>query len=109
MVFIVIKQLHLGKNFIAINILGFVFSNRKPSPTLTNHEYIHTLQQREMIYIFFYIWYLAEWLIKLIIYHDFIKAYDNLSFEREAYSHQTEYEYPQNRSLYAWINYIYIK
>ncbi len=104
---IIIRRLYLGKNFAAINILGFVFSNRKLGPVLTNHEYIHTLQQREMLFIFFYIWYLAEWLIKLLYYHDSIKAYDNISFEREAYSNQADNEYPRKRRHYEWTKYIF--
>ena len=51
------KYLPIGKNFWAINILGIVFTKGKLSRISENHEYIHTLQQREMLFVFFYLWY----------------------------------------------------
>ena len=59
------------KPFVAINLLGFVFarSEKKPLQEQTiNHECIHTEQMKEMLYIFFYLWYLIEWIVKLFIY-----------------------------------------
>ena len=40
---------------------------------------------QELLYIFFYLWYAVEYLIRLIIYRNTKLAYKNVSFEREAY------------------------
>lgn len=92
------------KGFIAINVFGIIFVRRNVtlSATTLNHEYIHTLQQREMLFLFFYIIYIIEWLIRLIIYRDRLKAYRNISFEREAYNHEADFKYVKSRHLYAW-------
>lgn len=49
----------------AINLFGFVLSRYELNATETNHEYIHSLQQRELLWIFFYLFYSLEWLAKL--------------------------------------------
>nr|DAU35071.1 MAG TPA: hypothetical protein [Caudoviricetes sp.] len=37
------------------------------------------------MWIGFYLWYIIEYLIRLIMYRDTKLAYKNISFEREAY------------------------
>ena len=74
------------KGFIAINLFGVLFvrneyKNRFESEgfsttTTLNHESIHTEQIKELGYIFFYIWYFIEWLLRL----PFGNAYYNISF-----------------------------
>ena len=71
---------------------------------IINHERIHWKQQMEMLLIFFYIWYLLEWIVKLFIYGR--KAYRHLTFEKEAYGNDHNNEYLSNREPYAWINYL---
>lgn len=91
------------KGFSAINLFGVVFARneyKELSQRILNHEAIHTAQMREMAYVFFYIWYLVEWLIKLFRYGR--KAYDNISFEREAYTYQFDYSYLKKRKRFAW-------
>ena len=56
---------------------------------------------KEMLYIFFYLWYLVEWLVKLFRYGR--NAYENISFEREAYTYQYDYSYLEKRKKYHWI------
>lgn len=52
--------------FKAINLFGVIFyKGSYPTKDTINHEKIHTAQMKEMLYIFFYIWYGVEWLIKL--------------------------------------------
>ena len=46
------------------------------------HEKIHIAQQKEMLVIPFYLWYFIEWLVRLFKKGN---AYQNISFEREAY------------------------
>lgn len=69
-----------------------------------NHETIHIKQQQEMLVIPFYLWYGIEFLVKLFVYGN--DAYRNLSFEREAYTHEEDMEYLKNRKFYSWIKYL---
>ena len=105
------------------------------TPRRIRHEVIHWKQQMEMLmlgilltiptitglgiagihswwtlmlflfpFLLFYIWYLLEWLIKLPFYGK--KAYENISFEREAYAFDEVKGYPYMRSKFAWTRYI---
>jgi len=69
-----------------------------------NHETIHIKQQQEMLVLPFYIWYGLEYIIKLFIHGK--DAYRNLSFEREAYGNENDFEYLKNRKPYSWIKYL---
>lgn len=94
------------KGFAAINLFGILFVRKdsKITDRLLNHEAIHTAQMKELGYIPFYILYLIEWFIKLIINKlDNNKAYKSISFEREAYNNQNNSEYLKNRKNYEWI------
>ena len=71
-----------------------------------NHERIHNAQMRELLWIPFYISYVAEWLIRLIIYRNQKKAYLNISFEREAYRYGHDHTYLSRRRCFAWLNMI---
>lgn len=92
----------------AINLFGLLFvrKNAVLSPQLINHEEIHTAQMREMLYIFFYIWYALEWLIRLICYWNNDLAYHSIGFEKEAFIQQGDTDYLKSRKLFAWISYI---
>jgi hypothetical protein len=98
------------EGFAAINLFGLLFARRGAiiSQNIINHERIHTAQMKEMLYIFFYVWYVTEWIIRLPMYKS--KAYRNISFEREAYANMTDYGYlRKRRKPYAWIKYILLK
>jgi len=71
---------------------------------IVNHEKIHWKQQLEMLIIFFYLWYVIEWLLKLIKYGK--DAYNNISFEREAYANEENFEYLKTRKHFAWFKLI---
>lgn len=47
------------KGFAAINLFGILFIRKDTVLTtvMMNHEHIHTAQMKEMLYIFFYLWY----------------------------------------------------
>ena len=91
----------------AINLFGvlFVRNNAKLSEVDLNHEKIHTAQIKEMLYIFFYLWYVIEWLIRLFMEGN---AYRNISFERESYSNEDNIIYLEGRKKFAWIKYLKI-
>lgn len=90
--------------FAAINLFGILFVRRgiSVSKYMINHENIHTQQMKELGYIFFYLFYLVEWIFRLFQYKfNNKKAYRNISFEKEAYDHEYDLRYLENRSRYA--------
>lgn len=70
--------------FAAINLFGVLFVRKGVEITerLLNHEMIHSAQMKELGYIPFYILYVLEWLVRLLLPGN---AYRNISFEKEAY------------------------
>ena len=99
---IIINNIIPFKGFSAINICGVVFARHELSAKTLRHEAIHTAQIKEMFYIFFYLWYLIEYVIKLIFCKG--NAYRSISFEREAYKHEHELDY--KRKKFSWIKYL---
>ena len=93
------------KGFRAINLFGvlFVRGNARISERTIRHEAIHTAQMKEMLYIFFYLWYVVEWVIRLFMEGN---AYRNISFENEAYTNEDNIIYLEGRKRFAWIKYI---
>lgn len=96
------------KGFIAINLFGvlFVRGNKALSLQTVVHEQIHTKQMHEMLYVFFYLWYVLEWLIRLLVIRNPHKAYRAISFEQEAREYQQYTVYPYNRPHYSWTKYL---
>lgn len=78
----------------------------KENKVLINHEKIHLKQQLETLIIPFYFCYLLEFLIRLLQYKNWKKAYRNISFEREAYANQANLDYIENRSIWAFLKYL---
>ncbi len=99
----IINNILPPKGFLCINLFGILFCRRQLNSIDINHELIHTAQMKEMLYVFFYIWYVIEWFIKLFIYQDSNSAYRNISFEREAYENQDNLDYLKTRKHYGWI------
>lgn len=62
-----------------------------------NHERVHTAQQRELLFIGFYILSFIEWVVRYIHHRNWHKAYKNISFEKEAYSNDHNLNYLQSR------------
>lgn len=89
----------------AINIFGvfFVHPDVRITERLINHERIHTAQMRELGYVFFYLIYLIEWLLRLVMKDN---AYLSIGFEREAYRHEGNLDYLKKRKHYAWVKYL---
>lgn len=93
------------KGFAAVNLFGVLFVRKDTVLTtvMMNHEHIHTTQMKEMAYVFFYLWYVIEWLVRLTMKGN---AYRNISFEREAYSNQKNMAYLSQRERYSWLKYL---
>ena len=89
--------------FDAFNLFGILFVRRgtKLSPSLLRHERIHTLQQRELLFFGFYLLYMIEWLCRFVRCGNSELAYLNMSFEREAYRHQSDADYLLHRPAFA--------
>lgn len=96
------------KGFSGINLFGvlFVRKNAIVSDRMLNHEKIHTAQMKEMCYVFFYLWYVIEWLIRLIQMKDAHKAYRWISFEVEAYGNELDQNYLKSRKPWSWTKWI---
>lgn len=95
--------------FAAINLFGVLFvrkdCRRQIDRYTLNHEEIHSAQQKEMLYIGFYIWYFFEWVYRLLT----VKrtrpnaAYYALLHEKEAYENEYNLEYLKTRKPFAWL------
>ena len=108
------------KGFKAMNLFGVIFVRKGQNfnDVTKRHEYIHTLQMIETLFIGFYLWYCIEYLCRWIwrFFHKpdhtfygprWMKyAYYDISFEQEAYTHQNDEEYLKKRKLFAWLPFI---
>lgn len=109
---LIVTNLLIRKGFTGIAIWPFIFVKRKELKSDTvfiNHEKIHLRQQIEMLLIPFYIWYVLEFLVRLIQYKNRREAYLNISFEREAYENEKDLDYLKKRSFLRFLNYFFEK
>jgi hypothetical protein len=90
----------LLRNVSAITLFPFGMFVRewRLLPIVIEHEDIHWRQQKEMLCIPFYVWYLFEWLIKIPFAGRY--AYLSISFEQEAYK-------GGDRKRFGWVKYIF--
>lgn len=120
------------KAFTSMALWPFVFIRKENESlftlTVKNHEMIHGEQEKEMLVVgcvlaitlcvvgcgwwsllaiplFFWI-YGIEWIVKLCYYRNAMTAYKNVSFEREAYTNQSDRKYIDNRKFFSWVKYI---
>ncbi len=97
------------KNFVGLALWPFILikdRQLKANKRLINHERIHLRQQAELLVLPFYLWYLTEWCVRLLVHGDPKKAYHNLSFEREAYRQEGNADYLKQRVPYGFIKYL---
>lgn len=107
--FVVVNKFLLSKNFDGVVLWPFIILKRKAlkkNKVFMNHERIHLKQQLELFLVFFFIWYLLEYLIRLIKYNDSYKAYSRISFEREAYANEKELGYISRRKVWGFLKYL---
>lgn len=104
---IICQRLLKSTKIIGITLFPFILlrdKRYKSDQILLNHEKIHLRQQMELLIVFFYIWYLSEFLYKVIKFKNKYSAYREISFEREAYDNEQNPSYLENRKLWAfWI------
>lgn len=89
-----------------INILGKVYTKVRLLPYEINNEKIHSFQIKELYYVGYYILFVIEYLIKLLFTFSFKRAYNEVSFVKERFDKQRDYNYVKCRTKYAWIKYI---
>ena len=107
----IIKTKHFPfGNYSTINLFGILFTKQAEiGITTLRHEAIHTAQMKEMLYIFFYLWYGVEYLLIRAFHKKQNSAYHDVSFEEEAHLNDTNPEYLSKRKKYAWIQYVKLK
>ena len=106
---IVILPQIISKSFSAVTIYPFIFLKHqdcKKDHVLINHELIHIRQQKELFWLVFFVWYLAEYLIKWAYYRNSYTAYRNISFEREAYTFENDLDYLSRRRFFAFFRFV---
>lgn len=118
------------EGFVALTIWPYVFVRKREQQrydsVADNHEHIHGDQQQEMLglgallggalvlitgslwwllLLPIYFWlYLIEYVLRSIFGTG--NAYRNISFEREAYANERDFDYTRNRSSFAWLRYM---
>lgn len=94
-----------------MNIFGILFTKSEEplSDESINHESIHTEQMKEMLFIFFYIWYGIEYILIRLFHKKQGDAYHDVSFEEEAYNNDKNLDYLKTRKHYSWFKYLKIK
>lgn len=108
MILIVTKYL-IPKSYRGLAFFPFVFVKYrldKQNIFFLNHERIHLQQQLELLIIPFYIWYFLEFLIRFIQFKQWSLAYQNISFEKEAYANENDLDYLKRRSFWKFLKYI---
>lgn len=74
---------------------------------IINHERIHLRQQIELLILPFYVLYLINYLVNLIIYRNHYRAYVEIIFEREAYINDRKLTYLRTRPLFSSFKYLF--
>jgi hypothetical protein len=110
---IIINNLIPFKGYSAMNLFGLIFVRRDyfENPRLTQkrfditmrHESIHSKQIVETGIIFFYIWYILEYIVRLFCTGNHSEAYRGIAFEQEAYANENNVNY--KRSFWNFLKY----
>ncbi|MFH6994746.1 hypothetical protein [Flavobacterium sp. FlaQc-48] len=110
--FLIVAKYLIPNGYRGMAVFPFVlmkYDADKGDKIFVNHEKIHLRQQLELLIIPFFIMYVLEYLIRLIQYKNAALAYRNISFEREAYAKETDFNYLKNRSVFQFLHYITLK
>lgn len=92
------------RGFTAMNFFGIIFVRKEHKGKLNsktlNHELIHTAQMKELLYVFFYLWYVIEWIVRLFLPGN---AYRQIIFERETYQNEGNPDYLSRRKFFSFL------
>lgn len=91
-----------------INICGILFAKKNAilDEETLNHEAIHSAQIFEMLVVFFYLWYVIEFIIRFLSSFKWKESYKKIGFEQESNYNESDLEYLDSRNHYAWFYYI---
>lgn len=109
--FLIVTKYLVPKGFRGLTTFPFIFlryATDKENLVFVNHEKIHLRQQLELLILPFFIWYFLEYLVRLVQYKNRELAYRNISFEREAYTNETNLDYLKSRSFLRFAKYVSI-
>ena len=98
----------MPRGYLGITLFPFMVLKSKAlykNRVLINHDKIHLKQQLELLVISFFILYGLEFVIRLIKHRNWHLAYKNISFEREAYINESNFDYLRNRKNWSFMNY----
>lgn len=93
----------------AMALFPFILINNEQlrnNKILINHERIHIRQQAELLVIVFYLWYFTEFFFRFLQYKTRQKAYENISFEKEAYANEGNLNYLKTRKMWSFYKYL---
>ncbi|TDW44275.1 hypothetical protein EV144_10924 [Flavobacterium sp. 270] len=110
--FLIVAKYLIPKGYRGMTVYPFIlikYYKDQVNAVFLNHEKIHLRQQLEMLILPFFICYFLEFLIRFIQYKNKDLAYRNISFEREAYANETDFNYLKNRSFFQSWNYLTLK
>lgn len=95
------------KAFYAITLFPFIFYNGEPMTERDlRHETVHLWQQAALLMAPFYLLYLLFWVVNLVRYHDSMRAYREIPFERSAYHLEKESNSSRCTMAFDWIKQI---
>jgi hypothetical protein len=107
--FLIIAKYLIPKGYRGMAVFPFVlvkYPSDKKNQVFVNHEKIHLRQQLELLIIPFFIWYLIEYVVRLFQYKNAGLAYQNISFEREAYGNEANVDYLKSRTFFRFVQYL---
>ncbi len=99
----------IPKGYTGITLFPFIFlksKSLKNNTVLINHEKIHLRQQIELLILPFYLWYGLEFLFRYYQHKNWFIAYKNISFEREAFANDADFQYIKNRTFWQFLKYL---
>lgn len=106
---IIVSRYLIPNSFKGFTFFPFVVLKERKSKgdfVLLHHERIHLRQQLELLILPFFIWYGLEFLVRLVQFNNWKLAYRNISFEREAYENDDDFDFLKNRSFFNFMRYL---
>lgn len=106
---ILVSKYLVPKGYQGFAFFPFVFLKHKKlkwDKVLVNHEKIHLRQQLELLVVFFYVFYVMEFIVRYGQYKTWHLAYRNISFEREAYRNECNLGYLKQKPIWQFLKYI---
>ncbi|OUL63398.1 hypothetical protein [Flavobacterium sp. AJR] len=107
--FLIIAKYLIPKGYRGMAVFPFVlvkYPSDKNNQVFVNHEKIHLRQQLELLILPFFIWYVIEYVVRLFQYKNASLAYQNISFEREAYKNEANMNYLKSRPFFRFVQYL---